>query len=59
MAELETKLAAALARIEELERQLATARKDSSTSSKPPSSEIVKPPRPVTRAPGGRNRKRG
>jgi transposase len=31
----------------ELRQQLATARKDSSTSSKPPSSDIVKPPRPA------------
>jgi transposase len=58
VAELERQLAAALARIEELERQLASARKDSSTSSKPPSSDIVKPPRPATQAPGGRKRKR-
>ena len=43
-------LAAALARIEDLERQLAAARKDSSTSSKPPSSDIVKPPRPLTKS---------
>jgi transposase len=48
VAELEKQLAAALARIEDLERQLAAARKDSSTSSKPPSSDIVKPPRPLT-----------
>ena len=33
------------ARIEKLELQLAKAQKDSSTSSKPPSSDIVKPPR--------------
>jgi transposase len=58
VAELERQLAAALARIEELERQLASARKDSSTSSKPPSSDIVKPPRPATQARGGRKRKR-
>jgi len=32
-------------RIDELERQLAAARKDSSTSSKPPSSDIVKKPK--------------
>ena len=33
-------------RIHELEAALAKARKNSSTSSKPPSSDIVKPPRP-------------
>jgi transposase len=58
VAELERQLAAALARIEELEKQLASARKDSSTSSKPPSSDIVKPPRPVAQASKGRKRKR-
>ena len=45
-------------RIAELELQLAKAKKDSSTSSKPPSSDIVKPP--VDRRPGKRRkRKRG
>jgi len=44
VAKLEKQLAAALARIAELEKRLAAARKDSSTSSKPPSSDIVKPP---------------
>jgi len=58
VAELEKQLAAALARIAELERQLAAARKDSSTSSKPPSSDIVKPPRPVAKDGKGRSRKR-
>ena len=58
VAELERQLATALARIEELEKQLASARKDSSTSSKPPSSDIVKPPRPAAQARGGRKRKR-
>jgi hypothetical protein len=48
VAELEKRLAAALGRIEDLERQLASAKKNSSTSSKPPSSDIVKPPRPIT-----------
>src|SRR5208282_920142 len=33
-------------RMATLEAQLAAARKDSSTSSKPPSSDIVKPPKP-------------
>lgn len=58
VAELERQLAAALARIEELERQLAAACKDSSTSSKPPSSDIVKPPRPTLKTRTGRRRKR-
>ena len=57
VAELERLLAAALARIAELEGQLAAARKDSSTSSKPPSSDIVKPP-PVSCGQPGRPRKR-
>lgn len=58
VAELEEQLAAALARIAELEKQLAAARKDSSTSSKPPSSDIVKPPRAAGRARGKGKRKR-
>ncbi len=48
------------ARIVQLERDLAKARKNSSTSSKPPSSDIVKPPKPsptsatsTKRSPGG------
>ncbi len=52
LAELERQLAAAFARIAELEGQLAAARKDSSTSSKPPSSDIVKPPAASTGRPG-------
>jgi len=56
VAELEKQLAAALARIEQLEKELASARKNSSTSSKPPSSDIVKPPRPAPA--GGKRRKR-
>jgi transposase len=58
VAELEKQLAAALARIAELERQLASAQKNSSTSSKPPSSDIVKPPRPAAKSCVGRKRKR-
>jgi len=57
VAKLEEQLAAALQRISELEQQLAAARKDSSTSSKPPSSDIVKPKKP--RGKGGKKRKRG
>ncbi len=55
--ELEEQVAAALERIAELEQQLAAARKNSSTSSKPPSSDIVKPKKP--RGKGGKKRKRG
>jgi transposase len=40
-----------------LKQQLAAVRKDSSTSSKPPSSDIVKPKKP--RGKGGKKRKRG
>ena len=58
VAELESQLASALARIEELERQLAALRKDSSTSSKPPSSDIVKPPPPPSGKPGRRRKRR-
>src|SRR5919202_1527395 len=36
------------AEMAQLREQLAAARKDSSTSSKPPSSDIVKPPKPAT-----------
>lgn len=42
-------IAPLLARIAELEQQLAAVKKNSSNSSKPPSSDIVKPPKP----PGG------
>jgi transposase len=56
VAALERQLRAALARIEQLEKELASARKNSSTSSKPPSSDIVKPPRPASA--GGKRRKR-
>jgi transposase len=52
-------IAPLLARIAELEAEVARLKKNSSTSSKPPSSDIVKPPRP---APGGsrrRKRRRG
>lgn len=56
---LEQQLAAALARIEQLEKELAAAKKNSSTSSKPPSSDIVKPPRPVKNAgKAGRKKRR-
>src|SRR3954469_3225792 len=43
---LEARLAALEATVARLREQLASARKDSATSSKPPSSDIVKPPKP-------------
>ena len=46
------------ARVTDLETQLARARKDSSTSSKPPSSDIVRPPKPQP-PPGQSQRQRG
>jgi transposase len=55
VASLEEQLAAALARIVQLEAEVARLRKNSSTSSKPPSSDIVKPPKP---SPPDRRRKR-
>jgi len=58
VSELERLLAESLTRIAQLEKQLAAARKDSSTSSKPPSSDIVKPPLPAVQASRGRRRKR-
>src|SRR5579864_4102329 len=45
------------ARVQELEAELARSKKDSSNSSKPPSSDIVKPPKPAFR--GKRKRKQG
>src|SRR5208282_281419 len=44
-------------RIAALETELAKAKKNSSTSSKPPSSDIVKPPKPLRKE--GQKRKRG
>jgi transposase len=43
--------------VAQLQEQLAAARKDSSTSSKPPSSDIVKPPKPAS--PTGSKRRQG
>ncbi len=54
VAELEQQLAKAMQRIVQFEEQLAKARKNSSTSSKPPSSDIVKPNKSV----GKKGRKR-
>ena len=56
-AELKAKIAELAARLEKLEAELARLRKNSSTSSKPPSSDIVKPPKPPAK--GKRRRKRG
>jgi transposase len=54
---LQTRVDALLAEVSQLREQLAAATKDSSTSSKPPSSDIVKPPRtdesPSPRRAGG------
>ena len=54
---LEERLAALERRNLELETELARARKDSSNSSKPPSSDIVKPPRDA-RPKGSRRQER-
>ena len=54
---LTAKLAELNARLEKLEAELARLRKNSSTSSKPPSSDIVKPPKPPAK--GKRKRKQG
>jgi transposase len=56
--QLLARLAALQVRLTELEHQLAQARKDSSTSSKPPSSDVVKPPKPAPAA-GQPKRSRG
>jgi transposase len=53
--ELELLIRELSARVARLEAELAAARKNSSNSSKPPSSDIVKPPKPQTATP----RKRG
>src|SRR5215203_4689518 len=53
--ELERLIRELTARVTRLEGELATARKTSANSSKPPSGDIVKPPKPKSAAP----RKRG
>jgi transposase len=55
--DLEGQLGELAAKVTRLEAELAAARKNSATSSKPPSSDIVKPPKP--KRPGGKKRKRG
>jgi transposase len=57
-ARLQGELDALRVQVEELHRQIASLRKDSSTSSKPPSSDIVKPPKPAP-PPGQAKRQRG
>src|SRR5665811_315340 len=52
----EARLKAFEATVARLQEQLAAARTDSSTSSKPPSSDIVKPPKPEP--PEGQDRRR-
>ena len=47
-----------LERIAELEAELAKAKKDSSTSSKPPSSDIVKPNKKVAKGKGRRGKRK-
>ena len=55
--QLQAQLEALQAKFDQLQEQLARARKDSSTSSKPPSSDLVKPPKPGPS--GGGKRPRG
>lgn len=57
--ELEAELKALTARLAELKRKLAAASKTSRTSSKPPSSDIVKPPSDLDQRGKQRKRKRG
>ncbi|MGH7928081.1 MAG: IS66 family transposase [Candidatus Binatia bacterium] len=59
VAELEAMIAKLIARVAELEAELAKAKKNSSTSSKPPSSDIVKPPSKSRRDKRTGKRKRG
>jgi transposase len=56
VAPLHAKIVQLVARIAQLETENARLKKDSSTSSKPPSSDIVKPPLPPL--PGGKGKKR-
>ncbi len=57
--EFEARIAALEKRNAELERELAKLRKDSSTSSKPPSSDIVKPPKDAKTSKEKGKRKKG
>lgn len=56
LAAAQRELAAAQEKIAELSEQLAKAKKTSSTSSKPPSSDIVKPKPPVDESNGGKRK---
>lgn len=58
IAELKDQVETLIQRIQQLEEEVARLKKDSGTSSKPPSSDIVKPPRPSKQR-GRRKRKRG
>jgi transposase len=55
--ELQDQLQELACEVARLKAEIATAKKDSSNSSKPPSSDIVKPPKP--KPPRGKKRKRG
>lgn len=57
--QLRQQAAALMERVARLEAQLAAARKNSGNSSKPPSSDIAKPPRPELGKAGKQKRKRG
>jgi transposase len=59
VAQLREQLERALARIAELESESARLKKNSTTSSKPPSSDIVKPPRPTGAGRRGKRRSGG
>ena len=59
IAELKTLLKDALDEIERLKAEIAALKKNSSTSSKPPSSDIVKPPKPAKNPKDKKKRKRG
>lgn len=56
---LKAQVAALLQRVAKLEAELAAARKNSGNSSKPPSSDIAKPPRPARSKDKDKKRKRG
>src|SRR3954469_21842705 len=58
-AALQARLAELQARLTDLEQQLAQARKNSSTSSKPPSSDLVKPPKAHSAAGQAKRRQGG
>lgn len=58
IAELKNQVELLMKRIQQLEEEVARLKKDSGTSSKPPSSDIVKPPRPAQKR-SRKKRKRG